>query len=673
MSVYNPQAVITPVDYELGTLFDVRPDGTGAFILDSYDVAVSAKYVANADWWGGVPYLDGVEVLFSDDNATQINGLLGDQADAVIQFAVSDADALFNDDNVTVESTQSAGHRQIWFNVREGTFSGENGKKIREAVALGIDRNALVEQVLQGRGDVGNDHPIAPVYEFHDAGLAQRERDIEAAMALLEEAGAAGLSITMHAPDLQEIALLAEVVQSQLKDIGMDITLNVESTATFYDRWCAVYDSPTEPAGCDGGEEFGIVDYGNRGTPDRYLVAAYATGEWNSAHYANEEFNEAVRSYQAAVELDARKEAIKPVQQIAHDDIPYVIPYFYDLLTAYKSNHGGGLLRAPPPRRGRRRRLMGRFLLKRLGSMVITLWMLATIVFLLVNVLPGDVGRKVLGPTARAEDVARLNETLGTDKPLFQQYLTSMKNLVTLNFGDSYQFGTPVTDLVIPALGRSAKLALLAFVITIPISIAAGIFAARRQDKLADRIVVNAGLGSSSIPEFVTASVLLAVFAVQLGYGKVYANVPEGTSFFGQLEYLLLPALAMVISYFGYIARMSRAGVITALQSDYVRTATMKGLTSGQVMRRHVLRNAMAPTITVISVQIGYLFGGIIGVEKVFNYAGLGSTMLNAVGKKDIPVLSASVLIVGIIYMVSTLLADLLIALLNPRIRLDAD
>lgn len=341
MSVYNPQAVITPVDYELGTLFDERPDGTGAFVLDSYDVAVSAKYVANPDWWGGTPYLDGVEVLFSDDNATQINGLLGNQADAVIQFAVSDADALFNDDSVTVESTQSAGHRQMWFNVREGTFSGENGAKIREAIALGIDRPALVEQVLQGRGDLGNDHPIAPVYEFFDPGLPQRERDIEAAMALLEEAGAAGLSITMHAPDLQEIALLAEVVQSQLKDIGMDITLNVESTATFYDRWCAVYDSTTEPAGCDGGEEFGIVDYGNRGTPDRYLVAAYATGEWNSAHYISPEFNEAVAVYQAAVDLDTRKEAVKPVQQIAHDDIPYVIPYFYNLLTAYKKNITG--------------------------------------------------------------------------------------------------------------------------------------------------------------------------------------------------------------------------------------------------------------------------------------------------------------------------------------------
>lgn len=341
MSVYNPQAVISPADYELGTLFDQRPDGTGAFILDTYDVAIGATFTANKNWWGGVPFLDGVEVIFADDNETQINGLLGDSADAVIQFAVSDADALFDNDAVIVESTQSAGHRQMWFNVREGTFSGDNGKLIREAIALGLDRPALIEQVLQGRGDLGNDHPIGPVYEFFDSSLPQRERDVARAMELLDEAGAAGLAITMHAPDLQEIALLAEVVQSQLKDIGMDITLNVESTETFYSRWCEVYDSTVEPAGCDGGEEFGIVDYGNRGTPDRYLVAAYATGEWNSAHYISPEFNAAVAAYQAAVDLDARKEAIKPVQQIAHDDIPYVIPYFYNLLTAYKKNVTG--------------------------------------------------------------------------------------------------------------------------------------------------------------------------------------------------------------------------------------------------------------------------------------------------------------------------------------------
>lgn len=303
--------------------------------------------------------------------------------------------------------------------------------------------------------------------------------------------------------------------------------------------------------------------------------------------------------------------------------------------------------------------------------MVITLWIIATIVFVIVNVLPGDIGRQVLGPTANSADVAALNAKLGTDQPLLEQYLQSLKNLVTLDFGDSFQTGGPVMDLLWPALGRSAKLAFLAFIITIPISIGAGIFAARRKDKLADRVVVNAGLASSSLPEFVIASVLLAVFAVNWQLGSVYANVPPGTSFFGQLEYLLLPAMAMVVAYFGYIARMTRAGVIYALQADYTRTATMKGLSAGQVMRSHVLRNALAPTITVISVQIGYLFGGIIGVEKVFNYAGLGTMILNAVGKKDIPVLQTAVLMVGIIYMISTFLADLLIAALNPRIRLE--
>jgi len=341
LSPYNPQALITPADYELGTLFDQKPNGTSAFKLESYDVATGAKYVRFDDYWDGPPNLDGLELLFSDDNATQINGLLGGQADAIIQFGVSDAEAIFASDAVTVDAIRGAGHRQIWFNVREGTFAGENGAKIREAVALGIDRQALVDTVLQGRGDIGNDHPIAPAYEYFDASQPQRERDIDRAKALLEEAGAAGLALTMHAPELQEIALLAEVVQSQLTEIGLNITLNVESTSTFYEKWCKVYDSTNPPGGCDGGEEFGIVDYGNRATPDRYLVAAYATGEWNSAHYNSEEFNAAVAAYQATVTLEDRKEAIKPVQEIANRDIPYVIPYFYNTLTAYAKNVTG--------------------------------------------------------------------------------------------------------------------------------------------------------------------------------------------------------------------------------------------------------------------------------------------------------------------------------------------
>lgn len=314
---------------------------------------------------------------------------------------------------------------------------------------------------------------------------------------------------------------------------------------------------------------------------------------------------------------------------------------------------------------------MRRFLLKRLVSAIVTLWLLATIVFLIVNVLPGDVGRKILGPFATQESVAAYNERLGTNRPLIVQYLDSMRRVFTFNFGDAYSTSSPVNDIIFPALGRSAKLALLAFVITIPISILAGIVAARRQDKLTDRAIVNAGLATSSIPEFVSAAVLMSIFCVHWKIGEVYANPPDGTPLLGQFRYLIMPALAMAIAYFGYLARMTRAGVITAQSSDYARTATMKGLPKTTVMRRHILRNALAPTITVISVQVGYLMGGIIGVEKVFNYNGLGTVMLNAQKAKDIPLLQGAVLLVGIIYMLSTLTADLVIAYLNPRVRLE--
>ena len=134
-----------------------------------------------------------------------------------------------------------------------------------------------------------------------------------------------------------------------------------------------------------------------------------------------------------------------------------------------------------------------------------------------------------------------------------------------------------------------------------------------------------------------------------------------------------MPALAMAIVYFGYIARMSRAGTIESLNSDYVRTAEMKGLTTSQVMRRHVLRNALVPTVAVIAVQIGYLFGGIIGVEKIFNYNGMGQLMLFSAQRKDIPMLTAGVLAIGVVYMVATLIADLVMAWMNPRIRLEAE
>ena len=316
---------------------------------------------------------------------------------------------------------------------------------------------------------------------------------------------------------------------------------------------------------------------------------------------------------------------------------------------------------------------MVRFLLRRLVLGLITLWLLATIVFAITNILPTDVGRTILGPFAPPETVAALNEKLGTNRPLPIRYVESLTGLVTLNFGDSFVSGTPVLPQVLGAVGRSAKLAGLALLITIPLSIAAGLYAARRRDRLADRAIVLAGVTLSSIPEFVTGTILVVVVGVQLKLLPVLATAPENADLLTQVRFLLLPAVAMAIVYFGYIARMTRAGAIDVLQSDYVRTATMKGLTTAQTMRRHVLRNALVPTVAVIAVQIGYLFGGIIAVEKIFNYNGMGATMLYAAQRKDLPMLTAGVIVIGLVYMLATLAADLIIAWMNPRIRLDTE
>jgi peptide/nickel transport system permease protein len=315
---------------------------------------------------------------------------------------------------------------------------------------------------------------------------------------------------------------------------------------------------------------------------------------------------------------------------------------------------------------------MARFIARRLLLSLLTLWLLASIVFIIANVLPNDVGRTILGPFAPQESVDALNERLGTNRPILERYVDSMINLVTLDFGVSFVTNQPVLPTLGDAILRSAKLAGLALVITIPIAIVAGLLAARRRDRAADRAIVLVGLTSSSIPEFVTGTILIVVVGVQLGWLPVTARPPRGADFLTELRYLLLPALAMAIVYFGYIARMTRAGTIEVLQSDYTRTAAMKGLTTAQTMRRHVLRNALIPTVAVIAVQIGYLFGGIIAVERIFNYNGMGQTMLFAAQRKDIPTLTAGAIIIGIVYMLATLAADVIIAWMNPRIRLES-
>jgi peptide/nickel transport system permease protein len=312
---------------------------------------------------------------------------------------------------------------------------------------------------------------------------------------------------------------------------------------------------------------------------------------------------------------------------------------------------------------------MGRFLLTRLGLAAITLFLLSVFVFLGANLLPGNVARRKLGNLADQSAVDQLNHQLGTDKPILVQYWNWITGLLHGDLGTSLSYQLPVSQLIGPALTNSVKLAAFAFVMVVPLAIVGGVVAAMKRDRLTDRIITVGGLSLAVVPEFVTGIMLILVFGLWLGLFPVSANAPDGSDILTQLKYLFLPALTLVIVLFGYISRITRAGTIEALDADYTRTAVLKGLPRRTVIRRHVLRNSLLPTIAVIATQTGYLIGGLVVIETLFNYPGMGRLIFTAANDKDFPLLAASVLIVGIVFLVATLLADIAYSLLNPRIR----
>jgi peptide/nickel transport system permease protein len=312
---------------------------------------------------------------------------------------------------------------------------------------------------------------------------------------------------------------------------------------------------------------------------------------------------------------------------------------------------------------------MATFLLKRLGLMVLTLFILSLIVFLAGQVLPGDPGRSILGPLAAQSAVQSLDHTLGVDRPLITQYLTWIGGLLHGNLGESYTYQSAVAPFIGAALINSLKLAALAFVIVVPLSILGGVIAALYNGRTVDRIISVTGASLSTVPEFVSGIVLIVVFGVTLKWLPVTAAAGAGASVGSQFKHLILPAITLVLVLFGYIARMARVGTIEALNSDYTRTAILKGLPRRTVIRRHVLRNSLLPTITVIATQTGYLIGGLVVVETLFNYQGIGNLIFKAATSKDFHMLEAGILVIGVVYAVATLIADLLLIALNPRLR----
>jgi len=323
---------------------------------------------------------------------------------------------------------------------------------------------------------------------------------------------------------------------------------------------------------------------------------------------------------------------------------------------------------APPARTAHRP--VGRIIARRLLQVPIVLFIVSVAVFWLVQVVPGDPGRVALGQFATSEQVAIWKAENGLDGSMIERYGSWLGGFLTGDWGTSLSLGEPVRGLVGERFLNSILLGLFAFVIVAVVGVALGVFQAFRQGGRTDRSITVTMVSLSSIPEFAVGTVLLVVFSVFLGWFPVFSGIPEDGGPFARLSVMTLPAITLAAASIGYVARMARAGTIDTLDAPYYRTAVLKGLPRRRIVGAHVTRNSLVPSVAVLGGQLAYLLGGSAVVETLFSYPGIGLTIVDAVQKKDLVLLEASVMVTAAASILILLVTDLAYMALDPRIDL---
>lgn len=309
------------------------------------------------------------------------------------------------------------------------------------------------------------------------------------------------------------------------------------------------------------------------------------------------------------------------------------------------------------------------FIGRRLGFVALTLLLASLIIFVATEVLPGDVATQVLGRFATQEAKQALRKELGLNRPLAVQYGDWLSHFVRGNWGTSISTQTGVRGLVLERVRNSAILAGTAMLFYVPFGILFGLIAALRRRSWIDNILSISSLSFIGLPEFVIALVLLEVFSIRLGWLPSQSAIDPQAGLVQNIQELILPAATIALGELAYVLRMTRSSTVEVLRADYVRTASLKGLPPRKVLFTHVLRNALLPTVTVVAIGVGWLIGGMIVTESIFAYPGVGRLLLFAIQHRDVPLVQASALFIVAIFCLANLVADVVYAFLNPRIR----
>jgi peptide/nickel transport system permease protein len=305
---------------------------------------------------------------------------------------------------------------------------------------------------------------------------------------------------------------------------------------------------------------------------------------------------------------------------------------------------------------------------QRLGLGLITLWVVSLIIFLGVELLPGDLAQAILGQAATEETVAAFRRELKLDLPAYERYFEWLGGMLQGDLGRSLANKREISELIGTRLGNTLFLAAVAAVVSVPLAVGLGILAALYRNSFYDRCVNVVTLTSISFPEFFVAYILILFLAVKLGIFPSISNVSPDTEFWDRVYRVALPALTLTLVVIAHMMRMTRAAIINLLASPYIEMANLKGMPRSRIIVRHALPNAWAPIINVIVINLAYLVVGVVIVEVVFVYPGLGQLLVDSVSKRDMPVVQASSIIFAATYILLNLTADILSILTNPRL-----
>jgi len=314
---------------------------------------------------------------------------------------------------------------------------------------------------------------------------------------------------------------------------------------------------------------------------------------------------------------------------------------------------------------------VGRYVVRRFLQIIPALFIISLLVFVAMQLAPGDPAMMRMGRAAaqNPEGLERLRHEMGLDKPIYVQYFLWLKDAVRGDFGDSNRSGLPVIEMIAGRLPASLELIAVSFLLSLVVSIPLGVLAALKQKTVFDTAIMTFAVAGVAIPGFWLGLTLILIFSVQLGWLPASGYVPFTENPAENLKRVLMPAITLSVYLIATFTRFLRSDMVEVVNEDYIRTAIAKGLDNQKIVRRHALRNALIPLLTIIGIEVGGLLGGVVIVEQVFGWSGVGWLTLQGVYNRDYPLVQGAIMLIAVFYAATNFIVDVSYAFLNPRIR----